>query len=284
MNRWLDIPAHLGQGLRSWQVVYMIVFAVYATCANLYVGPMDQPVGDIYLLMSVASLFIVLPNFRRSLFRSSDPLRNHSLSGAPFAKFGWRVYLYILVPAFFVALLQSFSAVMSLFLQFNQTNVSSSPTIGDYVTACAAGMEEVWRWSMIGAVVVILRGLLRRIWSKPIVRATGFSIAFGMSSLAFGAGHILEFDVHRLRAWLLFSGLGALLALMTIVTGRILLVICVHIAYDLWITYLSSVSGPLALIGALIYIALLVAPLVTLLWRRSLFRTESGLADPARYE
>ncbi|WAH38269.1 GrpB family protein [Alicyclobacillus dauci] len=286
MTRWTTIPVHLAKDLRPWQVVYMICFAVFGTFANLYVGPptLEQVFSLVYLLISAASLFIVLPNFRRVLFRKYDPLRTHRFSGAPVALTGTRIYLYILIPMCFVAVLQTFSAISSSFLQFDQTNVSSQPQVQDYITPVLAGMEEVWRWCMIGTVIVIGRMICRRWWSIPSVRGTIFTIAVIASSLGFGSGHIMEFTSHRFRALLLFSGLGAILALMTVITGRILLVMCVHIAYDLWVTVLSTVGGNDVVLGIILYIALLLAPLATIIWRKRLFRWVADREDVVRLE
>ncbi|GMA65386.1 CPBP family intramembrane metalloprotease [Alicyclobacillus fastidiosus] len=273
MTRWTDIPRRFAVGLRPWQIVYMMFFAAFGTFANLYNGPdaWVQLTSDVYLLTSVGSLFVLLPNFRRTLFRDHDPLRENHLRGKKLAKLGWRLYLYLVLPAFFIALVQTFSALISSLISFGQSNVPEHPGLGDYLVAVFAGLEEVWRWSMIGAVLVVLYAFCRGLWHHAFVRGIAFTLAFVLSSLSFGAGHILEFQTHRVRALFLFSGLGALLALMTVVTGRILLIMCVHMLYDVWVTYLSSSSGHDATLGLLIYIALLAGPVVTLLWRRHIF-------------
>ncbi|MFB5188947.1 hypothetical protein [Alicyclobacillus fastidiosus] len=273
MTRWTDIPRTFALGLRPWQMVYMMFFAAFGTFANLYNGPdaVLQLTSDVYLLMSVGSLFALLPNFRRSLFREGDPLRGHRLRGGIFAKLGWRLYVYVILPAFFIALVQTFSALISSLISFGQSNVPEHPHLGDYLVALFAGTEELWRWSMIGTVLVVFYACCRTLWHRPSVRAIAFTLAFVLSSLSFGAGHILEFQTHRLRALFLFSGLGALLALMTVVTGRILLIMCVHMLYDVWVTYLSSSSGHDATLGLLIYTALLAGPIVTWVWRRNIF-------------
>lgn len=271
MHRWTEIPRRLGEERQPLRTIYMCFFAVFGTLANLYVGRLQGVVALVYLIVSVGSLAIVLPFFRRSLFRKADPLYTHRLSGAPWSLTGWRIYLYFIVPACFVAIIQSFSTLIGLFLEFNQSNVPTQPSVNDYITPFLAGTEEIWRWSMIGTVVLIGRLVMRRSWENGKVRGAVFTVAFVLSSVSFGAGHILEFSRDRLQALLLFSMLGALLALMTIVTGRILLVMCTHIAYDLWVTALAHVHGYQAALGLLVYVVLLLAPVVTLIWHRRLF-------------
>ncbi|GEO24342.1 hypothetical protein AAC03nite_01270 [Alicyclobacillus acidoterrestris] len=276
MTRWTEIPQKFGLGLRPWQIAYMVLFAVFGTLANLYNGS-DITVlimcSYVYILLSIGSLGVLLPHFRRTLFRKGDPLRRHGRTRRGLvAGMAWRLYLYILVPAFFIAILEAFSAIISVLIRFGQSNVPNQPGVLDYLTGVLAGTEEMWRWSMIGTVLVVLHMLSRQMWHRASVRAVAFTIAFGLSSLSFGAGHILEFETHRLRALFLFSGLGALLALMTIITGRIVLVMCVHMLYDIWVTYLAGADEHTGTVfGLMLYVALLVAPLVTLLWRRHIF-------------
>lgn len=253
VNRWRQLPDRLVRNIGAWRIGYMMCFAVYATIANLDTSPNAAWVAWGYILLSVFALIVVLPHIRRVLFRTWDPLRSRMYVGKPVALLKWRLYLYILTPIAFIALLELFSILESLFLQFTQTNVSTKAGVMDYVIALLAGLEELWRWSMIGTVVIVCRWLTGDSWRHGRVRAAAFTLAVILSSLAFGAGHILEFSHSRLQAWYLFSGLGLLLALMAVVTGRILLVIAVHSGYDLWITWVSSTSAPTELWALLMY-------------------------------
>jgi membrane protease YdiL (CAAX protease family) len=276
MTRWRIIAETLASDMRPWQVIYMIVFAVYSAIANLTIAPENLQAAMVwlYLLFSLGSVAIVLPGLRRSLFRINDPLRNPRFSRPWGTRFWWRLYLYVLVPLFFIALLQTFSAIGSAFLQFDQSNVSQKPTILDYVGALLAGTEEIWRWSMIATVLVVSRLFLGRLWERTGTPQIIFFIALCLSSLAFGSAHILEFTKDRLGALILFSGLGLILALMTVVTGRILLVMFVHIGYDLWVTMLSATTSSSSVVWiSIVYLALLGTPIVTLIWRRQIFAT-----------
>lgn len=259
-----------------------MVFAVYGVLANLYSGPEQQLLSVIYLVICAGSLLFLLPVFRRSLFRMNDPLRERRLTGKPLVLCLTRLYIYVILPIFFVAFLQLFSAIGSQFLQFNQSNVQPSPGINDYITPFLAGFEEIWRWSMIGIVVILFRFVLRSWWRWPAVRATVFVVAIVASSIGFGSGHILEFATGRPEALILFSGLGVLLAFIALLTGRILLCICVHISYDLWVTILASVHGHDQVFSVILYIALLLAPMVTALWYKPLYRMTRPLNDDVR--
>lgn len=272
MNRCIELADVVGKGLRSWQSLYMAVFAIFATIANLDNQDNDGAVllAVVYLLLSLFSLIVLLPHFRRVLFRLSDPIRSRRTMGRPVSSIGWRLYLYIAFPLAAIGFLQLFSALMGLFLQFSESNVSSNPSSSDYLVTVVAGMEELWRWSMIGTVLMASRFLFRSVWHRETTRLFAFVLACVLSSLAFGAGHILEFSSHLLRAWLLFSLLGAVLAVFTIMTGRILLTMAIHSGYDLWITWISSPSANDAVVNLMLFI-LLVVILVTVVFHRAIF-------------
>ncbi|WP_067620949.1 CPBP family glutamic-type intramembrane protease [Alicyclobacillus acidiphilus] len=266
--RWSRLAESVGRGLRTWQIVYMVVFAVFSTLANLDNGVGAIWLGLLYILLSIGSLIVLLPHFRRTLFRPDDPLRSGRLSGI--ARVAWSLYLYIAFPLAAIGFLQLFSAVTGMFLQFNESNVSSNPSIADYLVAVVAGLEELWRWSMVGTVIVVLRRLLHSKWHLRSTRTAAFATGFVMSSLAFGAGHIFEFQSHLVRAWLLFSLLGAVLALFTIITGRIVLTMAIHSGYDLWITWISSPHTNGSLAGLMLVVLLAVA-MITLIFRKAIF-------------
>lgn len=268
--------------LRPYQVVYMMLFSVYGVWANMHIGSYIRVFAAIYLVMSVGSLFVLLPAFRRALFHVNDPLREHRLAGKPLSLFGTRVYTYIVLPIFLVALLQVFSAISGALLQFHQSNVQPSPHPQDFIVPVFAGMEEVWRWSMIVTVLVCGRFLFRSRWKNRYIRLVWLLFAIVASSVGFGSGHIMEFHSDRLGALALFSVLGILLAFYALLTGRILLVMCVHVLYDLWVTILAASHGHHQLFGLLIYISLLLAPICTLIWRQSLVCMKRPLADDVR--
>ncbi|GMA56396.1 hypothetical protein GCM10025858_08990 [Alicyclobacillus sacchari] len=174
---------------RGWRVAYMMFFAVYATIANLDTSASAAWIAWGYILLSVFALPVVLPHFRRSLFRTWDPLRSRLYAGKRATLLTWRLYIYILTPIAFIALLELFSILESVFLQFTQSNVSTKVGVMDYIIALLAGLEELWRWSMIGTVVIVCRWLAGDRWRHGQVRAMAFAIAVILSSLSFGASH-----------------------------------------------------------------------------------------------
>lgn len=243
VTRLYELCERLVAEVRGWQVLYAVVFASFATFANLFDGGQVLWIAEVYLGLSVLSLLILLPPIRRALFRTWDPLRSRLFLRRPFARMATRWYLYVLTPMAFIGCLELVADAESAALRFNQSNVASHVTWVDYAVSVVAGLEEMWRWSCVIAVIAILRLVLRKWWDTPRVRISALCFAIVLSALAFGSGHILEFTHERLQAWYMFSGLGLVLAAMAILTGRILLVMTVHSLYDAWVTWLSTQSA-----------------------------------------
>ncbi|WP_041695348.1 GrpB family protein [Alicyclobacillus acidocaldarius] len=240
MTRLYELCERLVAEMRGWQVGYAILFASFATFANLFDGGQVLWIAEVYLGLSVLSLLILLPSLRRALFRTWDPLRSRILLRRPLARMITRCYLYGLTPLAFMGCLELTADAASAALRFNQSNVTSHVTWVDYAVSVVAGLEEMWRWSCVIAVIALFRAVLRRWWDTPSVRMSALVTALLLSALAFGSGHILEFTQERLQAWYMFSSLGLILALMAILTGRILLIMVVHSVYDAWVTWLST--------------------------------------------
>lgn len=240
MTRLYELCERLVAEMRAWQVGYALVFAAFSTFANLFDGGQVLWIAEAYLGLSALSLLVLLPSLRRALFHTWDPLRSRILMRRPLARMATRCYLYVWTPFAFMGCLELTADAASVALRFNQTNVASHVTWVDYAVSVVAGLEEMWRWSCVIAVIAILRMILRRWWNVPAVRLGTLFVAILLSALAFGSGHILEFAHERLQAWYMFSCLGLVLAIMAILTGRILLVMAVHTLYDAWVTWLST--------------------------------------------
>ncbi|WP_206831926.1 GrpB family protein [Alicyclobacillus fructus] len=248
MTRLYELSERLIAELRAWQIGYALIFAAFATFANLFDGGQVLWIAETYLALSVLSLFVLFPSLRRALFQTWDPLRSRVLIRRPLARAAVRCYLYVLTPVAFMGCLELTADAASTALRFNQSNVTSHVTWVDYAVSVAAGLEEMWRWSCVIAVLAILRSAMRRRWDTPGVRIVAFAVAVMLSALAFGSGHILEFTHERLQAWYMFSSLGLILAIMAVVTGRILLVMTVHTLYDAWVTWLATQQSSVAVV------------------------------------
>jgi len=281
VTRLYELCERLVAEMRVWQVAYATFFAAFATFANLFDGGQVLWIAEVYLGLSVLSLVIVLPSLRRALFCTWDPLRSRLLLRRPLARAATRCYLYVLTPFAFLGCLELTADAASSALRFNQSNVASHVTWVDYAVSLVAGLEEMWRWSCVIAVLALIRLLFRRVWDAPGARISGLTIAMLLSALAFGSGHILEFTHERLQAWYMFSCLGLILAIMAIITGRIVLVMCVHSLYDAWVTWLSTQSALVTQAFALAsIIAFLVWLGVVLLRRQFGFRPPDAVRVP----
>ncbi|SIT13920.1 GrpB family protein [Alicyclobacillus vulcanalis] len=283
MTRLYELCERLVVEMRVWQLVYAFVFAAFATFANLFDGGRVLWIAEVYLGLSALSLIILLPGLRRALFRTWDPLRSRLLLRRPLARVATRLYLYIMTPMAFLGCLELTADAASTALQFNQSNVASHVSWVDYAVSVVAGLEEMWRWSCVIAVIALCRAVLRRYWDAMAVRVAVMAVAVAVSALAFGSGHILEFSHERLQAWYMFSCLGLILAAMAILTGRILLVMTVHVLYDAWVTWLSTQPSTVANLLTLAALAVFLLWLgVALLRRQFGFRAPRPVGVPVK--